>query len=221
MAIQYRLVITIVIILLTTHSTIQQPTAQNQQQQSQQQQLQNEQQQNEQQQSQLQQTQQQQNQHQQSSGQVSQQTNNLNDQRRQDSADDVYQVGFGIADITGPAADINLVSLLQQLGMTATSLGLTASRKQNVGDSDFSSSSTSSLLSLSEQSSLSSQSARNSLVRIQHPRLSELEDIKFQFKINLKLLSQSLAQTSLLRWAMPSRVKMQAEFTFANLVVQL
>lgn len=126
--------------------------------------------------------------------------------RRQASApaDDEYLVGVGIADITGPSADINLVSLIRRI-VTAT-----AGSSPSAGASGLASSSSS-----------SSGTSRNlAVMQIQHPTLRELRDVKLQLKINLNSLLS--AQTlSLIRWAMPSQVKIQAEYTYANLVVQL
>jgi len=113
--------------------------------------------------------------------------------RRQGPADDEYLIGVGIADITGPAADINLVSLIQQLAATA-------------GNSPVSNSG----LNFRE------------LIRIQHPSWRDLSDVKLQFKINFNpLLLRTPSMNALLRWAMPNQLKMQAEYTYANLVVQL
>lgn len=112
--------------------------------------------------------------------------------RRQQAADDEYLIGVGIADITGPAADINLVSLIRLLANLDTS----------------SSSSSSSLIS--------------ELIRFQYPSWRELRDIKLQLRINLNSFYQRQPfVANLIRWAMPNQIKMQAEYTYANLVVQL
>lgn len=133
--------------------------------------------------------------------------------RRQQNPDQdsEYLIGLGIADITGPSADINLVSLIGQL--VAAGLGptfeVTSSRQISdglgVGGSNAGSSQLSGLP-----------------IRLQYPSLRELRDIKLQFKINISplILRQPLMDT-LLRWAMPNQAKMQLEYTYANLVVQL
>lgn len=117
--------------------------------------------------------------------------------RRQQPADDEYLVGVGIADITGPAADINLVSLIQRLAASSVPqfLAPTAgSETSNVEE----------------------------LFRIQYPSWRDLTDVKLQLKINFKsLLLQTPMMNNIIRWAMPNQIKMQAEYTYANLVVQL
>lgn len=151
-----------------------------------------------------------------SSSSSSVQSNNTT--RRQDSraTDDMYQVGFGIADITGPSADINLVSLISQVISVASALlsdssvaGSSAGSQQSTGAG-----SGNALLSPVQPIEV------NPLIKIQHPTLEELQDAKLQLKINLKLLSNQQTNDAL-RWAMPNQFKLQAEFTFANLVVQL
>lgn len=123
--------------------------------------------------------------------------------RRQASGpvDDEYLVGVGIADITGPSADINLVSLLRRIATTSADSSPSAGPTGLVG------------------SGSTGASRGSALVQIQHPSWRELRDIKLQLKINLNSLLS--AQTlSLFRWAMPNQVKIQAEYTYANLVVQ-
>lgn len=126
---------------------------------------------------------------------------------KRQSTDDEYLIGVGLADITGPAADINLVSLIQQL---ASSSGL-------VSDSNgvAATSSSSSVVS-------SGTGILDGLIRLQHPSWRELSDIKLQLKINFNpLLLRYPFMDTLFRWAMPNQLKMQAEYTYANLVVQL
>lgn len=147
---------------------------------------------------------------------------------RQQAGEDEYLIGVGIGDITGPAADINLVSLLRQLSellVGASSTGGRASppsparrgpstARQNAAGPPLT----------------SGTSILNDVMRIQHPSWRELSDVKLQLKINMNsLLLQLNSATSspllspvasLIRWAMPNRLKMQAEYTYANLVVQ-
>lgn len=110
--------------------------------------------------------------------------------------DDEYLVGVGITDITGPSADINLVSLL---GLILTSLSAN-----------------------SDDSTLANY--LDSLVQFQYPSWQEFQDVKLQLKINMNPLilrsTQPIVET-IFRWGMPNRIRMQAEYTYANLVVQL
>lgn len=137
--------------------------------------------------------------------------------KRQQAGEDEYLIGVGIGDITGPAADINLVSLLRQLLELAIG-----------GGAD------SSLFAGSSQSAPSTgTSILNDLMRVQHPSWRELTNVKLQLKINMNSLLLQLNSAAaaaggggelmetLIRWAMPNRIKMQAEYTYANLVVQL
>lgn len=112
-------------------------------------------------------------------------------------------IGVGLGDITGPAADINLVSLMQQLAAASGLVGslppLASSPPTTGGPPNFA-----------------------NLFALRHPTWRELSDVKLQFKINFKsLLLQTPMLNNLLRWAMPNQIKMQAEYTYANLVVQL
>lgn len=125
--------------------------------------------------------------------------------RQQEIADDEYLIGVGIADITGPAADINLVSAIRQLADSLPQLLSTSS-------SSFFASSPAS----------SSTNSFQELVRLSYPSWRELRDVKMQLKINFNpLLLRTPLMSALLRWAMPNQIKMQAEYTYANLVVQL
>lgn len=119
--------------------------------------------------------------------------------------DDEYLVGVGIADITGPSADINLVSLLRSL-LVAAPAGPVVSGVAGSSSGSNSGAATS--------------SQNQAMLRLQYPSWRELRDIKLQLKINLNSLLSSPTM-SLVRWAMPSQIKMQAEYTYANLVVQL
>lgn len=142
---------------------------------------------------------------------------------RQQTSEDEYLVGVGIADITGPAADINLVSLLRQLAgaepVAPSSPASGAPAAAAAGNNRRQQ-----LASIDRQSSASSSAATaNELLTFRYPSWREFQDVKLQFKINLNsfLLRNSPIFNVLLRWAMPSRIKMQAEYTYANLVVQL
>lgn len=125
-------------------------------------------------------------------------------QPEQPQPDDEYLIGVGITDITGPSADINLVSLI---GLIISSLASSAS---SVSSDTSSTSATTNYL--------------NSLVQFQYPSWQEFQDVKLQFKINMNpliLRSSTPIVETLFRWGMPNRVRMQAEYTYANLVVQL
>lgn len=134
--------------------------------------------------------------------------------RQQLGGEDEYLIGVGLGDITGPAADINLVSLLTQIARLV--IDGSGGGNQNT----FFTPPTATIT--------SGTSILNDLMRIQHPSWRELSDVKLQLKINMnslllrldQLLETNLAGL-LTRWAMPSRIKMQAEYTYANLVVQL
>ena len=81
------------------------------------------------------------------------------------------------------------------------------------------------------------------MMLLQYPSWRDLSNVKLQIKVNLNNLLTSLTPPSsrqltssstsatiaaantllgaLLRWAMPSQIKIQAEYTYANLVVRL
>lgn len=140
--------------------------------------------------------------------------------RRQQAADDEYLIGVGIADITGPSADINLVSLLRQLA-TAGSTASSGSSPTLTGNSGSVSSRPLSFIQTAS-SSTATASGADELLRFQYPSWRDLQDVKLQLKINFNsLLLRTSSLNAMLRWAMPNQIKMQAEFTYANLVVQL
>jgi len=67
------------------------------------------------------------------------------------------------------------------------------------------------------------------LLSFQYPSWQDLENFKLQFKVNLRSLLSYLQgeqptnslQNILFRWAMPSQIRMQVEYTYANFVVRL
>lgn len=66
------------------------------------------------------------------------------------------------------------------------------------------------------------------LMNLAYPSWRDLQNVKLQIKVNLNNLLTSFAPTQtnsiislLRRWAMPNQIKMQAEYTYANLVVRL
>lgn len=127
--------------------------------------------------------------------------------RRQQPPEDEYLVGVGIADITGPAADINLVSLLQQLLVVSpptSSASAIPPRTYGSGGGG-------------------STSIANNVLQLQYPSWQEFRNVKMQFRINFRslLLQTSPLMNVIFRWAMPNQIKMQAEYTYANFVVQL
>lgn len=143
--------------------------------------------------------------------QQEQQNQNQLPPRRQQPASDEYLVGVGIADITGPAADINLVSLMRLLlGGGVTQLLDTSTASTAPGAS---------LYSIPRQGTTS---VIEDLIQISYPSVGDLTNVKMLLKINLKsLLSQTQMMNELIRWAMPNQIKMQVEYTYVNLVVQL
>lgn len=141
--------------------------------------------------------------------------------RRQQVKDDEYLIGVGIADITGPSADINLVSLIRQLA-TASS-GSTEGEGSSGSSPSMTGAGNSGAVSQSSASSAgAASSGAEEIMRIEYPSWRDLQDVKLQLKINFNsLLLQTQSLNSMLRWAMPNQIKMQAEFTYANIVVQL
>lgn len=141
--------------------------------------------------------------------------------RRQQAANDEYLIGVGIADITGPSADINLVSLIRQLA-TASSIASGSSSSQTLTQGNSGSAQPLSPFIQSASSSTATASSADELLRFQYPSWRDLQDVKLQLKINFNsLLLRTTSLNAMLRWAMPNQIKMQAEFTYANLVVQL
>lgn len=227
------------------------------------------------------------------------------DKRQQQQPErDEYLIGLGLADITGPAADVNLVSLLDQLadqlgnflGLSSPSTSTSSATQPATSTSSSSQTPLSPLVPLLPSSSfllpssprrnlkqenqaldmqildrsdkpnsdkqqqqqtdlpqkrqqqqqqqtnptaasrpadgalntglseLDSNNFRlfNNLIVIEHPSFNELTQIKLRFRINLRHLNIIQSYNPMnLRWAMPNQVKMQAEYTYANLVVQL
>lgn len=137
--------------------------------------------------------------------------------RRQQQAlkDDEYLIGMGLGDITGPAADINLVSLIAQI--TSTILRQ-ASLPSSIGSSTSSTSATSNVP--YSPGTLNNFRLFNNLLVVEHPSWRELSDIKLRFRINLNSFL-NFFNDRVARWAMPNQIKIQAEYTYANLVVQL
>lgn len=166
-------------------------------------------------------------------------------QQQQQQENDEYLVGVGIADITGPAADINLVSLIRLLGELAGELlfALAADspaapqqpppplRRYSPGQHKQLGRRPTELSASSyepRQSTAGSNTYTNPALpfNLRYPTWRELQDVKLQFRINLNsflffMRNSQLLNNLLLRWAMPNQIKMQAEFTYANFVVQL
>lgn len=142
--------------------------------------------------------------------------------KRQQLGENEYLVGLGLADITGPAADVNLVSLLiqliSQLGAIPASVSGGSSAKRQSGSSGPQA--TQPLT-----SNVNNFKLFNDLLVVEHPSWQEMTNIKLRFRINLRnsfILNLIQNQSPVIyRWAMPNQIKLQAEYTYANLVVQL
>lgn len=145
--------------------------------------------------------------------------------KRQQAGDDEYLIGVGIADITGPSADINLVSLIRQLATAGSILASSSGSNSNSLPTISARGSFDRPLSFIQSGSSSTRQASSvdELLRFQYPSWRDLQDVKLQLKINFNslLMQTTSSLNAMIRWAMPDRVKMQAEFTYANLVVQL
>lgn len=158
----------------------------------------------------------------QANGSSSQIEDNDGDTRRQQMQGNEYLIGLGLSDITGPAADINLVSVLAQL--TASLLTLFDLRPPSSQDLSatipYSTSASSEPITLIDTSGLNNVRLLNNMIVLEHPSWSELTDIKLRLRINLNPLSNLFSNDQLIRWVMPNQIKIQAEYTYASLVVQ-
>lgn len=132
---------------------------------------------------------------------------------------DEYLIGVGLSDITGPSADINLVSLIRQLVLRPTQLAAGSTGGGASGGGGEAGGEAASVISFADNYI----SLFSDILRIWHPGLRELSDVKLQLKINIDplFLRTPPLMNTFLRWAMPNQIRMQAEYTYVNLVVQL